>query len=205
MAELPAFMKASRTRAASRVAVGDEQQPKRRAATKAEEVVEEAEALAGKGGGKGKDKGGSNNILHQLVIILARLSLSMSNDLRDVLGVLLVTFLVPIKFVLAEASLAAGLEYQESAKDLKDAKKGQAEAAEGGEMEVETVDLGPPHIFIAMAAIHKMLAALGDSPDKSLILRWWKDKVEGKEWRMWGTRSRSGGAGSLRRRRWSKA
>ena len=40
--------------------------------------------------------------------------------------------------------------------------------------------MGPPHIFIAMAAVHKLLEVVVDSQDKQLILKWWKEKVEGK-------------------------
>ena len=190
MAELPSFMRTRR--AASKVAEGEEGGTAKRRAM-AEEVVKEAQELAGKatgkGGGKGKERDNNSSTLHQLVIILTRLSLSMSNDLREVLGMLMVTFLVPIDFILAKASLEAGLEYQEEVKEMKEAKKAKGkDAEEAEEVEEDGQELdnktalaqGPPHLFIAMSSIFKLLEVATDSLDKTLLLKWWKDKIEGK-------------------------
>ncbi len=137
--------------------------------SKAQRVVQEAQAAAAGGGRRGK--AGNKEVLEQLVQILAKLTLANSNDLREVMGMVLKTYLIPEKHIIATASLAAGKDYQEAAKKQKE-KRANAKKDEESDEESDIEDqssgekkpmdedsLGAPHLIIAMQAIHQLIVA----------------------------------------------
>ncbi len=155
---LPKFAGAARK--ASEAAEGEKN-------SKAQRLVAEAQAAAG-GGRRGKAR--QQDVLEQLVQILTKLTLSNSNDLREVMGVVIRTYLVPEKHTLVVTSLQAGKEYQERAKKEKEkreaAKQDSDEDEESAEEEapapaagMDEEKLGSPHLIIAMQSIHQFLVA----------------------------------------------
>ena len=147
---------------------------------KAKKLVQEAQAAAS-GGRRGK--GNQKDVMEQLVLILTRLTLANSNDLREVMGMLLKTYLVPEKHVLAVSALKAGKEYQEAAKkqrESREAKESEAEDEEDSDLEDDKKEkdkmdedkLGAPHLVIAMQSMHQLLVAdrsqWGDEAKKAL-------------------------------------
>ena len=181
-AALPAFM--------MRVIKRKEAPSGAQGSNKASRVVAEAEEAAEEQAKKKGKKGGAskNDVLEQLVQVLARLVLTNSNDLRELTGMLFTTHLVPVTFSLAAQALVAGKQYQEMVQEQKIEKNksrgsnedNQAEAAMDTTSAAD--DLGAPHIFIAMMAIQAMIndSTLVNMEEHAALLAVWKLKVEGK-------------------------
>ena len=135
------------------------------------------EAKGGKGGGKG---GGQEAVLQELIVMLGRLVLQNSADIRELTAVSLMTFLIPAGPIL-EAGLEAGQHYQALIKKSKEDKKPAAAAAASsaapGEEEVE--QLGSPHVMVAMAtlpAIFKVEKAYS-ADDIRAVKTWWDEMI----------------------------
>eukprot|EP00959_Pyramimonas_sp_CCMP1952_P177350 3707246-Pyramimonas_sp.AAC.1 len=118
------------------------------------EVVEEAKK---EGGGKG------GGVLKALVAILARLSLSSAAELRELCGVVFVTFLVGAEHAVIKAAKAAGVAYHQEVKRRK----------------ADNVQdpMGPPFVHVWVALL-RAIGQAGPPPDigKSLE-QYWNDFI----------------------------
>lgn len=123
----------------------------------AKRTVEAAESMAANDSGKRKPA--KRDILEQLIVILARLVLQNTAELREVTGILFETALVPIDNPLAVYSLAAGQEFQSMLQEQRERKEGQQDSEEEGEQKaMEEDELPIPFLHIATTAIHQTLS-----------------------------------------------
>ena len=93
-------------------------------------------------------KGDEKNTFQALVVVLTRLVLQNSQELRTIIGCIFATWLRKAdssENIVEKVGLKAGAQYDKAAKDMK-AKKEQAEK-EGAE-EVDLGDLGPPYLHL---------------------------------------------------------
>ena len=141
----PMWMGKSRERSQSMAAGADDE-----VQAKKQKVIQEAEKRSKKDG---------SDIFQALVIILTQLVLANSADIRDILGVVYVTLLVPAEHILMVCMAEAGTKYNEEAARLKE---------EDDKQGLE--DLGSPHVFIWAKLISK-LARQSDCPPG--IMKYW--------------------------------
>ena len=147
---------------------------------KAIKLVAGAKAMADKkekGGGKGKGKGGEQeSVLQELIVMLGRLVLQNSSDIRELTAVSLMTFLIPSGPIL-EAGLGAGQQFQLLVKKSKAKKSGAAASSTTPEVEMEAI--GSPHVMVAMATLPAVfLVELAYSAeDIRKVKLWWDEKI----------------------------
>jgi len=146
----PPWMGKSRERAQSMAAAGAEDEVQ----AKKQKVLQEAAK---------KSKRDGSDIFQALVIILTQLVLANSADIRDILGVVYITLLVPAGHVLMETMASAGTQYNEETARLKE---------EDDKQGLE--DLGSPHVFIWAKLVSK-LARQSDCPPG--IMKYWNQRA----------------------------
>jgi hypothetical protein len=114
-----------------------------------------AAASGGSGGG-----GGKGDVHKELVKILAKLCLTNATEIRDISGVIYITYLVKKESSICEAMKEAGVKYDD--------------AVQGN----PTHNLGPPflHVWIAMI---KAMVQLKDMEvaHKELLIKYWNDTI----------------------------
>ena len=134
-----------------------------------------------KGEAKKMGKQGEKDVLEQLVIILAQLSLANSAELREITGMLVVTYLVPIESKVATACLVAGKDYQELVTELRATKDDIKKKREAGEVMEDAEELGAPHVSIAMQGILCLIRDVEVLDDlKAEVKQWWLSRIQGK-------------------------
>ena len=148
--------------------------------SKAIKLVAGAKAMADnkkeKGGGKGRGKG-EDAVLQELVVMLGRLVLQNSLDIRELTAVSLMTFLVPSGPIL-EAGLGAGQQFQLLVKKSKEVKKSGATASSTiPEAEMEAI--GSPHVMVAMATLPAifLVELVYSADDIRKVKLWWDETI----------------------------
>ncbi|CAK0795990.1 unnamed protein product [Prorocentrum cordatum] len=129
---------------------------------KAEELLAQARGQAGKGATK-------SQVLQQIVLILAKLVLSMAGDLRSVISVVLVTAIIPSAAPCIEAAIQAGKNYHKAAMDPKE----KAKEDEG----VDTAALGSPHLHVWKDFIRALLASTEEGQARTALGTYWTKNV----------------------------
>ena len=137
---------------------------------------------------KDAEKSGGS-VLQALVKVLATLVLVNAAELREISGFLFVTFLVPVSTNLVIEGLKAGIEYNNMVKKKGD-KGDKEETKEDEEMEEtntalggvvsqeEEAEHGPPHLYIALAALEGMNKDdIGES-ERQVLKSWWETCVQ---------------------------
>jgi hypothetical protein len=153
------------------------------AKSKAAKVVEDATAGArnqAQSQGRNYTK---KDVLEQLVVILSKLTLSNTQELREITGMLYTTVLLPQDHTLAVASMKAGQEYQNMVKANKEASNaseakepkekdksaGSETAMDESEENSKQEEMGSPHIWIGMQALWAQLSANRKGLDKNAL------------------------------------
>ena len=125
-------------------------------------------AVVGQAAAASSKKG--TDLLKELVLVLTRLSLSNSRELAEITGTVFTTYLVPLEAPLVASGLAAGVAYNEAAKDLK-AKQ------EAGEEGIDLAGLGPPHLHVFVAVLRTMAEQKLSEEDAKVVKDYWDEVV----------------------------
>ena len=121
------------------------------------QAVAKARKVAEAMGGKPDQQ----RILAQLILVLARLSVANTAELRSVCGVVFHTFLLPADNVITKAVLATGKDYHDTVSE-----------------NPKSHSLGPPYLHIWVALVKSLGKADSITPTlKQTLELYWKDRI----------------------------
>ena len=136
--------------AATTSAEGQRDKAAGQAVAKARKV---AEAMGG--------KPDQQRVLAQLILVLARLSVANTAELRSVCGVVFHTFLLPADNVITKAVLATGKDYHDTVSE-----------------NPKSHSLGPPYLHIWVALVKSLGKAESITPTlKQSLETYWKERI----------------------------